>query len=149
MKFTFAVASEDDFERLLAIRHAAMRPSLERVGRWEPERARNRFRASFVPADTRLILVDDALAGCVAPRTRPDALEIDQFYLAPPYHGRGLGSAVLRRLLAEADGAGLPVVLTVLRDSDAIRLYERYGFTRVGEEAWDLHYRRPTVAPST
>jgi len=34
MQFTLALAAESDFERLLLIRHAAMRPSLEHVGRW-------------------------------------------------------------------------------------------------------------------
>jgi len=143
MPFTFAPASEADFERLLFIRHAAMRPSLEQVGRWHPDRARARFRAAFSPAVTRLILVDGALAGCVALRPATDALELDQFYLDPAYQGGGLGSAVLRRLLAEADAAAKPVVLTVLKDSDAIRLYERHGFVQTGAQTWDLFYRRP------
>lgn len=54
---------------------------------------------------------------------------------------------MLRRLLAEADAAGLPVVLTVLRGSDAVRLYERHGFIPAGAEDWDLHYRRAARAP--
>ncbi len=146
MDFAFAPAAEDDFERLLQIRHAAMRPSLERVGRWHPVRARRRFRAAFAPDRTRLILAGGGLAGCVALTRRAADLELDQFYLDPAVHGRGLGSAVLRRLLAEADAAGLPVVLTVLRDSDAVRFYERHGFVLTGAEDWDLHYRRPVPA---
>ena len=147
MSFIFAAATEADFERLLLIRHAAMRPSLEQVGRWHPRRARARFRAAFSPAVTRLILVGDALAGCVALRPSGDALEIDQFYLDPAHQGRGLGTAVLHSLLAEADEARKPVVLTVLRDSAAIRFYERHGFIATGAEDWDLHYRRPAAAP--
>lgn len=143
MRFTFVPAADNDFERLLLIRHAAMRPSLEKVGRWHPNRARARFRAAFTPGETRLILVGDALAGCVALRPAGDALELDQFYLDPAHQGGGLGSAVLRALLAEADAAGKPVVLTVLQESGAIRLYERHGFVRTGAEDWDLFYRRP------
>jgi GNAT superfamily N-acetyltransferase len=145
MRFTFVPAAESDFERLLLIRHAAMRPSLEKVGRWHPLRARARFRAAFTPGETRLILVGDALAGCVALRPAGDALELDQFYLDPAHQGGGLGSAVLRALLAEADAAGRPVVLTVLQDSGAIRFYERHGFVRTGAEDWDLFYRRPVM----
>jgi GNAT superfamily N-acetyltransferase len=142
MDFTFAPAAEADFERLLLVRHAAMRPSLEQVGRWHPPRARNRFRAAFRPDETRLILVDGVLAGCVALKPQGDALELDTFYLDPRFQGGGLGSAVLRRLLDEADDAGKPVVLTVLKDSAAIRFYERHGFAYTGEEDWDLFYRR-------
>lgn len=145
MQFTFAPAAETDFERLLLIRHAAMRPSLERAGRWHPVRARARFRAAFAPGLTRLILVEGELAGCVALKPAADALELDQFYLAPAYQGLGLGAAVLRHLLAEADAAKLPVILTVLRESDAIRLYERHGFVQTGAEDYDLFYRRPVT----
>ena len=143
MLFRFAPAADSDFERLLLIRHAAMRPSLERVGRWHPMRARARFRAAFKPGETRLILVDDRLAGCVALRLAGEALELDQFYLDPALQGGGLGSTVLRALLAEADAGGRPTILTVLAGSDAIRLYERHGFVQTGVEDWDLFYRRP------
>ena len=53
----FAAASEADFERLLALRVLVMRPHLERIGRFHPERARARFREAFDPAHMRLILV--------------------------------------------------------------------------------------------
>jgi GNAT superfamily N-acetyltransferase len=149
MQFAFSSAAESDFERLLLIRHAAMRPSLEQVGRWHPQRARARFRAAFTPGETRLILVGDALAGCVALRPAGEALELDQFYLDPTHQGGGLGSAVLRALLAEADAAGKPVVLTVLKDSAAIRFYERHGFVLTGGEDWDLFYRwTPGITPA-
>ena len=142
MQFTFSPAAESDFERLLLIRHAAMRPSLEHVGRWHPDRARARFRAAFAAGETRLILVAETLAGCVALRSAGDTLELDQFYLDPALHGRGLGTAVLTQLLAEADAAAKPVILTALQDSAAIRLYERHGFVQTGAEDYDLFYRR-------
>jgi len=122
-----------------------MRPSLERIGRWHPMRARARFRAAFTPGETRLILVEDRLAGCVALRPAGEALELDQFYLDPAIQGGGLGSAVLRALLAEADAAGVPTILTVVAGSAAIRLYERHGFVQTGVEDWDLFYRRPVM----
>ena len=147
MIFALHPAAEADFERLLLIRHASMRPSLERVGRWHPDRARQRFRAAFTPGETRLILVGDVLAGCVALKPHGDALELVQFYLDPRFQGGGLGSAVLHHLLAEADESCKPVVLTVLRDSGAIRFYERHGFVQTGAEDWDLFYRRPVTAP--
>jgi len=145
MLFRFTPAAESDFDRLLLIRHAAMRPSLERIGRWHPMRARARFRAAFTPGETRLILVEDRLAGCVALRPAGEALELDQFYLDPAIQGGGLGSAVLRALLAEADAAGVPTILTVVAGSAAIRLYERHGFVQTGVEDWDLFYRRPVM----
>ena len=40
---------------LAAMRVAAMKPSLEAVGRFDPERARNRFLESYQPEDTSII----------------------------------------------------------------------------------------------
>jgi len=45
-------AKDADAELLAQIRVEAMRPSLEAVSRFDPERARNRFLSSFQPLDT-------------------------------------------------------------------------------------------------
>ncbi len=139
---TFAPASEADFERLLALRVEVMRPHLERIGRYHPDRARARFREAFEPAHFRLIEVGGAFAGCVSLKAEGDHYELGQFYLAPARQGRGLGGKVLELLLAETDAAGLPVRLHVLKQSPAARLYERHGFVRTHDEEWDVFYER-------
>lgn len=138
--FEFTAASQDDFERLAVLRIATMRESLERIGRFDEQRARERFRGSFKPSQTRLIMVDGALAGCVALGPHDAGLLLEHFYIAPAEQGRGLGSAVLLRLLAEAAASGLPVRLGVLRASDAERFYRRHGFVMTGEVEWDIYY---------
>ena len=65
-EFEFAPATEADFPALLALRIVVKRDSLERIGRFDLERAAQRFRSTFRPDDTRLIRVGDATAGCVA-----------------------------------------------------------------------------------
>lgn len=141
----FEAASEADFERLLALRVQVMRPHLERIGRFQPERARSRFREAFDPAHMRLIAIDGAFAGCVSLKAEAGFYELGQFYLAPEHQGRGTGGAILARLLAETDAAGLPVRLNVLKQSPAARLYERHGFVRTHEEEWDVFYERPAT----
>ncbi|MDO8801943.1 GNAT family N-acetyltransferase [Phenylobacterium sp.] len=142
MTFTFHPASPADLETLVALRIAALRESLERVGRFTPERARARFIESFRPEHTRLIRVGEALAGCVAFGPREPGWEIEHFYLDPAFQGAGLGGAVMAALLAEVDSAGREVRLTVLRDSPANRFYARFGFEETGREGVDIFYRR-------
>ncbi|WP_310541985.1 GNAT family N-acetyltransferase [Phenylobacterium sp.] len=144
--FTFHPATLADLETLVALRIAALRESLERVGRFTPERARARFIESFRPQHTRLIRVGRALAGCVAFGPRGDDWEIEHFYLDPAFQGVGLGAAVMTVLLAEADAAGMAVALTVLEMSDANRFYARFGFAETGREGVDIYRRRPAPA---
>ena len=138
----FSPANEADFERLLALRDLVMRPHLERLGRYEPERSRTRFRQAFDPATMRLILADDEFVGCVSVSVKTGHIELGQFYLTPEQQGRSLGSHIIALLLAEADAARLPVRLHVLKQSPAARFYERHGFVRTHEEEWDVFYER-------
>jgi ribosomal protein S18 acetylase RimI-like enzyme len=146
---TLMPAAPEDIDRLVPIRLAAMRESLERIGRWDPARAEGRFRAGWDHAHTRLILAGGELAGCVAlkPRDGGAVLELEHFYLMPEAQGRGLGSAVLRLLLAEADAAARPVRLSVLVGSDAARLYQRHGFRETHRDATDIYMSRRSRVP--
>ena len=142
----FASPSEADFEPLLAIRIDVMREHLERVFRYEPSRARSIFRAHFDEPGLRLIMVDGRRAGCVGFRTGTDCLKIDSFYLERRYHDCGLGTAILKVLLAEADKSRLPVRLEVLSGSRADRLYLRHGFVKVREDEIEAEFERPIPA---
>lgn len=57
--------------------------------------------------------------------------------VVPSARGKGIGSELLDALLARAREAGYPSIsLSVDRNNaGAIELYERHGFTRVGEDA--------------
>ncbi|MFB7908584.1 GNAT family N-acetyltransferase [Kitasatospora sp. NPDC056076] len=136
-------AGPEDLEPVVELKARVMRADLERLGRWDPNRSRERVRKSFSTRHTSVLLVEGAFAGSVT--IRPDGRggrELELFYLAPHLQGRGLGTAVLRHLLAEADAAGEPVRLTVLQGSAARRLYERHGFTVVEEDPVDVTMHR-------
>ncbi|MEP7454337.1 GNAT family N-acetyltransferase [Phyllobacterium sp. SB3] len=142
--FRLELASEGDFQRLFELRLLTMRESLERIGRFDERRAFERFRNSFRPHHTRLIILpDSSLGGCVALGPSDDCLLLEHFYLLPALQGNGLGSAVIEILLAEADKQGLPVRLSVLQQSDAGQFYARHGFAVTGEDEWDVYYERP------
>lgn len=139
---------EADFEALLALRIEAMRPSLERLGRFDPQRARSRLRATFRPEHTWSIELDGQRVGFYALRPDGGGLRLDHLYLRPDASGQGLGGQVLRRILDEADRLGLPVRVGALRGSDSNRFYRRHGFVQTGEGEWDIDYLRPAPAPA-
>ena len=106
---------EGDFEELAELRIAAMRESLERVGRFDPERARERLRSSFTPERTRFVVIEGEKVGFLATRDSPEGLQLDHFYIHPGYQNRGIGSAVLEQVLAEAEVQRMPVLVGALK----------------------------------
>lgn len=142
-------ASASDVEAVAELRAVVLRADLERLGRYDERRVRQRLRDGFEPAHTWVIEVGGAFAGCVALRPAEDAHWLEHFYLAPRLQGGGVGSGVLRELLERCDrgGDGLVVRLNVLRGSPARRLYERHGFTVETEDPVDVFMvRHPPVA---
>jgi GNAT superfamily N-acetyltransferase len=137
-------AAEADFEELLALRSDAMRESLTRLGRLDPERSRERFRASFSAKATRHVVVDGARVGFVAVKPHEDGLLLDHLYVRPGSQGQGIGAAVLSQVFSEADHAGLALRVGALRESAANRFYLRHGFEKVGQSEWDFYYLRRT-----
>ena len=136
-------AERADVEPLAELRATVMRADLERLGRYDEHRVRQRLRDSFAPRYTSVIEADGAFAGCVTLRPVADGRWLENFYIAPERQGRGLGSAVLRALLARTDGEQAIVRLNVLQGSAARRLYERHGFTVQGEDPVDVLMARP------
>ncbi|MFP3986323.1 GNAT family N-acetyltransferase [Streptomyces sp. E11-3] len=133
-----------DVEAIAELRAEVMRPDLERLGRFDEHRVRQRLRDSFSPRHTSVIVADGAFAGCVTLRPAEDGRWLEHFYLAPGNQGRGLGSAVLRTLLKRTDADGTLVRLNVLQGSAARRLYERHGFTVEAQDPIDIYMlRRP------
>ncbi|ADP18943.1 glyoxalase/bleomycin resistance protein/dioxygenase superfamily protein/GCN5-related N-acetyltransferase family protein [Achromobacter xylosoxidans A8] len=138
----YSPVSEADFEDLLALRIEAMRESLERLGRFDPQRARSRLRSTFQPEHTWSIELDGQRLGFYALRPEGNGLRLDHLYIRPALQGGGLGGQVMRMILQEADRQGLPVRLGALRDSDSNRFYRRHGFVQTGESEWDIDYLR-------
>ena len=146
MDWRFGTPGEEHFEPLLAIRIEVMREHLERVFRYKPSRARRIFREHFDEPGMRLILIGDEIVGCVGFRRETDCVKIDSFYLARRFHNSGLGTTILKVLLAEADALRLPVRIEVLTGSKADRFYLRAGFVKLREDAIEAEYARPVPA---
>ncbi|MER7490266.1 GNAT family N-acetyltransferase [Streptomyces sp. NPDC126497] len=145
--WTLRPATASDVEAVAGLRAVVLRADLERLGRYDPRRVRQRLRDGFDPARTWVIEVGGAFAGCVALRPAADARRLEHFYLAPDLQGGGIGSGVLRELLGRCDRDGAVVRLNVLRGSPARRLYERHGFTLEAEDPVDVFMVREPLRP--
>ncbi|MBW0448472.1 N-acetyltransferase [bacterium M00.F.Ca.ET.228.01.1.1] len=142
MKLAFPATTESDTDTLVRIRIAAMRASLEHIGRFDPQRARERFLASFDPALCRFIEADGIRAGFIMIRPQHDHWHLDHLYILPEHQGRGIGAAVLRDVFKRADAQRMAIRLGALRGSDSNRFYRRHGFAQTDEAEWDIYYVR-------
>jgi GNAT superfamily N-acetyltransferase len=143
--WTLRPATTADLEPLAELRAVVMRPDLERLGRYDAHRVRQRLRDAYTPQYTRIVEVDGEFAGSITMRP-DDRLWLEHFYLAPEHQGRGVGSAVLRSVLEQADQ---DVWLNVLAGSPARKLYERHGFVVDSEDPVDVFMVRGWRRDST
>jgi GNAT superfamily N-acetyltransferase len=143
MAIGFRQASDNDYEALLALRLVTMRPSLERLGRFNLARATERFRSSFNCNWARIIVDGEEVLGCVSLRPSGERETwLEHFYIAPAHQGRGAGAKVLAMLFGEADANNKTLNIEVLKESAANQFYVRHGFVETHRGEWDIYYRR-------
>lgn len=134
-------AVADDLDLIAALKERVLRPDLEPLVGWDPVRSRARVEEHFSTAHTRMILADGAVAGTITVRPDGDESWLEMFYLDTAFQGRGIGTAVLRTVLAETPPAH-DLRLQVLVGSAARRLYERHGFVVEHDDGIDIWMRR-------
>ena len=139
---TLREASQADAEALATLRVEAMRESLEHVGRFDPERARDRFLSGFLASHTRHVFDNGTQVGFVVVRPSGTDLLLDHLYIHPARQGRGIGSIVLQLVFEEADRTGKRLRVGALKESRSNNFYQRHGFEAAEQGEWDNYYVR-------
>jgi ribosomal protein S18 acetylase RimI-like enzyme len=86
------------------------------------------WRENYAGATFDVIVVDGEPAGRLYVHRGPSEIRIVDIALLPDHRGRGIGTSLLRDLLAEGDAGEKSVTIHVERMNPALRLYERLGF---------------------
>ena len=140
MNLSYRPVVPEDFEFLFRLHEAAMRGYVEDTfGPWEEAFQRDYFQRRFDPTGTRIIRYEEQEVGVVRLQERTEETFLAAIEILPAYQRRGIGTAVMRALLEDADRQGKPVALQVLKVNIPARsLYQRLGFGVTGENA--THY---------
>jgi ribosomal protein S18 acetylase RimI-like enzyme len=105
------------------------------------------YREHYATERFQVVLADGAPAGRLYVERRPSELRIVDIALLPAFRGRGIGTALLRAVLAEGNADGLPVTIHVECFNPARRLYERLGFRTIKDKGvYLLMERHPATA---
>jgi ribosomal protein S18 acetylase RimI-like enzyme len=91
------------------------------------------YRTHYPGATLDVIEVEGEPAGRLYVHRGKSDIRIMDIAVAPQFRGRGIGSTLLRDLIAEADASGRKLSIHVEMNNPARSLYDRLGFIPVGE----------------
>lgn len=96
------------------------------------------YREHYPTASFDVVVVDGAPAGRLYVDRQPDEIRIVDIALLPEHRNTGLGTRLVRMVLAEAAASDRTVTLHVEVFNPARRLYERLGFRPVADRGVHL-----------
>ncbi len=101
-------------------------------GQWDEIVQRGFFEKKWDPAHYQIVTWRGANVGAIAVQRNADHVFLSEILIDPVWQNQGLGSEIVRQVIAEASVRNLPVRLQVLRKNRARSLYERLGFAVTG-----------------
>lgn len=125
MNFSLRKAERADLDFIWRLRIATMKEAISHSYGWNEETQRG-YAAESLRGE--IVLVDERPVGVLTLADWTNELHIVWVAILPEMQRHGLGSALIGYCRRQALKAGKPLTLQVLRDSPAVRLYERHGF---------------------
>ena len=91
------------------------------------------YKNQFPNSNYQIILMQQLPIGSMLVIRNKSEIRLGDIALLPEYRDRGIGSFLIQNLLAEASQAVKPVRLQVIQFNRALQLYQRLGFSKVGD----------------
>jgi GNAT superfamily N-acetyltransferase len=121
---TLRPATERDWDFVAFVTETCMRDYVEETwGQWRADSSDD-FDANL----HQIVRCDCNDIGCIALVDEPAVLVLKTLYILPSHQNRGIGAALMRRIIEQANLNKKPIHLRVLRVNPARRFYERHGF---------------------
>jgi GNAT superfamily N-acetyltransferase len=108
-------------------------------GRWDEERVQKESKEHSISPNAQIIEVNGIPAGVFLVDRYPSHIQLQQIYLLPEYQRQGIGTVLIKGLIAEAQQLHISVCLRVLVVNSAKNLYEQLGFV-VTEETSEFFF---------
>lgn len=140
-QITLREAKAEHYDFCLHLFLLTMRPYMDELNVWDEEQQRSVFASQWKLEEVRIISVDGNDVGWLQVAELPAEIRLQKFFILPEYQRSGIGSEVLSRLLAGWKLTDKKIVLRVLKNNPARRLYERLGFSVIAEAGVVLRMR--------
>lgn len=133
-------ATPEDEPFLLEVYASTRVEELEGVG-WNEDQKRAFIKMQFTArersyprSDNQIILLNGAPVGRMMVDRGDTSILLRDIALLTQYRNAGIATRLITELMKHATLAGKPIQLHVVATSPAVRLYERLGFCRSGDE---------------
>lgn len=103
------------------------------------------YHRNYPDASFDVIVHDNLDVGRLYVHRHEQEIAILDIALLPAHRRAGIGGTLLRALIAEADAAGLPVIIYVEKYNRALSLYQRLGFVETDDTG--VYWRMVHSAP--
>jgi ribosomal protein S18 acetylase RimI-like enzyme len=143
-------ARNDDYEALYRLHVASMRDYVAATYGWNDQVQESMFRDHWARdrPGLRVLLDGDEIVAAYRVDRRAHEIYLGSIEVAPPRQDRGIGTHVIRALLAEARAEHKKLALHVMKvNPRAMALYRRLGFAIVDEST--THYRMVSGPPGS
>jgi ribosomal protein S18 acetylase RimI-like enzyme len=131
-----ATHRDDGFLYDLHIR--TMKTYVEQTWGWDEAKAAQMFRERVARGRYEIVVLSGVEIGAVNRDRQEGTIYVSNIEVLPEYQRRGVGTEIMRRIIAEARRDCFTVTLRVLKVNPARRLYERLGFVVTKED--EIHY---------
>jgi len=96
------------------------------------------YRGQYPSAQYLVVLLDSGPVGRLYLADKDSEIRILDVTILPEYRGAGIGTALVRDLMALSAAAGKPLTIYVETFNRSLGLFERLGFVRSGEAGYSL-----------
>ncbi len=103
---------------------------------------RRSYEAAYPEAEHQIIERDEQPIGRIMVFRNEDSTLLVDIALLTEHRGLGIGGRLVRDLVQQCLRDRVPLRLQVLKANPALRLYERLGFTRTGEDQMYIQMER-------
>jgi ribosomal protein S18 acetylase RimI-like enzyme len=145
--FRLRQASADDAPLFYSVIDRTMREFIINTwGTWNEERVQREANEDSRSPNAQVVEIDNISVGVFSVERYPTHIQLEQIYLLPEYQRMGIGTALLKTLISEAEQLEIPVRLRVMAVNPAKSFYERLGFV-VTKVTSEFLFMEKTIAP--
>jgi ribosomal protein S18 acetylase RimI-like enzyme len=138
MEITQRPSCDTDIDFAREAHHRAYHDvSIQQFGPWDEQAQDKYFQTGWTSHPHEIILCDGILCGYTCIEERPHDVHVRELVIHPDFQNRGVGSFLLRQVMARAQERQVPVRLGTFHKNRALRLYQRLGFEEF--DRTDIH----------